>query len=81
MSGNQRTYIASLSSAFDPVTGIDTEDLTPRTCFAFLGATRAEALTAKTRHKRRPVQPKFVARPASDIDVRGTVDVAVTTSS
>ena len=24
---------------------------------------------------------KFVARPASDIDVRGTVDVAVTTSS
>ena len=59
-------------SAFDPVTGIDTEDL-----FAFLGATQAEAWDRlKQRHGGLPgAQTKFVARLAGELDKRGTVDV------
>ena len=59
-------------SAFDPVTGIDTEDL-----FAFLGATQADAWDQlKQRHGGLPgAQTKFVARLGAEIDKRGTVDV------
>ncbi len=63
---------ASRPSAFDPVAGIDTEDL-----FAFIGATQAEAWDRlKQLHGGLPgAQTKFVARLASEIDRRGTVDV------
>ena len=59
-------------SAFDPVNGIDTEDV-----FAFLGATQAEAWAQlQQRHGGLPgAQTKFVARLAAEIDKRGTVDV------
>ena len=59
-------------SAFDPVTGVDTEDL-----FAFIGATQAEAWDQlKQRHGGLPgAQSKFVARLATELDKRGTVDV------
>ena len=62
----------STPSAFDPVTGIDTEDM-----FAFIGATQAEAWERlKQLHGGLPgAQTKFVTRVAAEIDKRGTVDV------
>jgi type I restriction enzyme, R subunit len=59
-------------SAFDPITGIDTEDM-----FAFLGATQSEAWDLlKQRHGGLPgAQTKFVSRLAAELDKRGTVDV------
>ena len=58
----------STPSAFDPVAGIDTEDM-----FAFIGATQAEAWE---RLKALPgAQTQFVTRVAAEIDKRGTVDV------
>ena len=58
--------------AFDPVTGIDTEDL-----FEFIGATQADAWERlKQLHGGLPgAQSKFVARLAAEIDKRGTLDV------
>lgn len=59
-------------TAFDPVTGIDTEDL-----FEFIGATQADAWERlKQLHGGLPgAQSKFVARLAAEIDKRGTLDV------
>ncbi|NLE77971.1 MAG: type I restriction endonuclease subunit R, partial [Rhodococcus sp.] len=58
--------------AFDPATGIDTEDL-----FEFIGATQADAWDRlKDLHGGLPgAQTKFVARLAGEIDKRGTLDV------
>ena len=62
----------SMPSAFDPVAGIDTEDM-----FAFIGATQAEAWERlKQLHGGLPgAQTKFVGRVAAEINRRGTVDV------
>ncbi len=58
--------------AFDPLTGIDTEDL-----FEFIGATQVDAWERlKQLHGGLPgAQTKFVARLATEIDKRGTLDV------
>ncbi len=64
--------------AFDPVTGVDTEDL-----LAFIGATQAEAWERLEQlHGGSAGAPtKFVARLATEIDRRGTVDVLRQASS
>lgn len=58
--------------AFDPVTGIDTEDL-----FEFIGATQSDAWERlkQLRGGLPGAQSKFVARLAAEIDKRGTLDV------
>lgn len=62
----------ALPPAFDPVTGIDTEDL-----FEFVGATQANVWERlKQLHGGLPdPQSKFGARLAAEIDKRGTLDV------
>ncbi len=60
-------------SAFDPRSGIDTEDL-----FAFIGATQADAwhrLLALHGGDPDTAQAKFVARLAAELDQRGTLAV------
>ena len=67
-------YVKSVSSNFDRVLGLDTSEL-----FAFVGATQAKAweqlLSRGYGNVADAAQRGFAKRVASEIDVRGTVDV------
>lgn len=69
----QGGYLQSLPSHFDPVLGIDTSEL-----FAFIDATQAKpwkSLLGRYGNNSDTAQRGFAKRLATELDIRGTVDV------